>query len=101
MEIENINIILDPYQSGEAFALLSEFKVGIKKYLEELIKSPVRTLADIIAFNSDNPDLVSTCMTLLSLIHEVKKAVTATLFFFFAPIILTMKSGNDGEIWAR
>lgn len=100
MEIENINIILDPYQSGEAVALLSEFKVGIKKYLEELIKSPVRSLADIIAFNSDNPDLVSACRTLLSLIHEAKTTVTATLFFF-SSIILTMKSGNDGEIRAR
>ncbi|EXB39267.1 Putative amidase [Morus notabilis] len=57
LEIENIDIILDPYQSGEAVALLSEFKVNIKEYLKELTKSPVRSLADIIAFNSNNPDL--------------------------------------------
>ena len=29
------------------------------------------------------------------------KMNTITGLFFFSPIILTMKSGNDGEIWAR
>ncbi|PON55085.1 Amidase [Parasponia andersonii] len=60
LEIANIDIILDPYQSGEALALITEFKVEIKKYLGELVNSPVRSLSDIIAFNSDNSDLEMT-----------------------------------------
>ncbi|KAH7518462.1 hypothetical protein FEM48_Zijuj09G0174100 [Ziziphus jujuba var. spinosa] len=54
LEIANTDIILDPFQSGEAITLLAEFKVNINEYLKELSKSPVRSLADIIAFNSDN-----------------------------------------------
>ncbi|XP_062082182.1 probable amidase At4g34880 [Humulus lupulus] len=60
LEIANIDIILDPCQSGEAFALVTEFKLEIKKYLAELVDSPVRSLADIIAFNSDSSDLEMT-----------------------------------------
>ncbi|GAV80538.1 Amidase domain-containing protein [Cephalotus follicularis] len=57
LEIANLDIILDPYQSGELVALLAEFKVSINQYLEELNSTPVKSLADIIAFNSNNPDL--------------------------------------------
>lgn len=59
LQIDNIDVILDPYRSGEVIVMLAEFKLTIKQYLEELIKSPVRSLADIIAFNNNNPDLVS------------------------------------------
>lgn len=58
LEIPNIDVVLDPYQSGEAIVMLAEFKLTINQYLEELIKSPTRSLADIIVFNSHNPDLV-------------------------------------------
>jgi amidase len=50
---------MDPDQSGEDLVMLAEFKENINKYLEELVKSPVRSLADIIAFNTNNPELVS------------------------------------------
>ncbi|KAI5592367.1 hypothetical protein BDE02_04G146200 [Populus trichocarpa] len=59
LQIDNIDVILDPYRSGEVIVMLAEFKLTIKQYLEELIKSPVRSLADIIAFNNNNPDLES------------------------------------------
>ena len=59
LEIDNVDVILDPSQSGELIALLAEFKVYVNEYLKELTKSPVMSLADIIAFNSDNSDLVS------------------------------------------
>ncbi|KAK9286318.1 hypothetical protein L1049_014708 [Liquidambar formosana] len=49
---------MDPFQSGEVVAMLAEFKLSINDYLKELIHSPVRSLADIIAFNLENPDLV-------------------------------------------
>jgi amidase len=59
LEIANIDVIMDPDQSGEDLVMLAEFKETINKYLEELVKSPVRSLADIIAFNTNNPELVS------------------------------------------
>ncbi|KAJ6402941.1 hypothetical protein OIU84_014948 [Salix udensis] len=59
LQIDNIDVILDPYQSSEVMVMLAEFKLTIKQYLEDLIKSPVRSLADIIAFNNNNPDLES------------------------------------------
>ncbi|EEF34105.1 amidase, putative [Ricinus communis] len=57
LQIANIDVIVDPSQSGEALAMLLEFKLTINQYLDELIKSPVRSLAEIITFNKDNPDL--------------------------------------------
>ncbi|CAI0557666.1 unnamed protein product [Linum tenue] len=57
LEIAEINVILDPFKSGEVPVLMAEFKVGINQYLEELVESPVRSLADIIAFNINNPEL--------------------------------------------
>lgn len=58
LQIPNIDIIMDPNQSGEEIALLTEFKLSINQYLQELVKSPVRSLEDIISFNDNNPDLV-------------------------------------------
>lgn len=59
LEIANVNVILNPARSGELTAMLAEFKVTLNDYLKELISSPVRSLADIIAFNQNNPELVS------------------------------------------
>ncbi|KAL5561143.1 hypothetical protein UlMin_030890 [Ulmus minor] len=57
LEIANIDVIMDPFQSGELVAMVTEFKMSINKYLKELTSSPVSSLAEIISFNSDNPDL--------------------------------------------
>ncbi|RVW38602.1 putative amidase C869.01 [Vitis vinifera] len=38
--------------SGEYAALEAEFKISLNAYLKELVASPVRTLADVIAFNN-------------------------------------------------
>lgn len=59
LEIANIDIIMNPYQSGELVALLAEFKLTINNYLEELFNSTVRSLSDIIVFDSNNPVLVN------------------------------------------
>ncbi|XVF67882.1 hypothetical protein PTKIN_Ptkin10aG0157600 [Pterospermum kingtungense] len=58
LEIQDIDIISDLYRSGELMLLLAEFKSSINEYLKELAVSPVRSLADIIDFNKNNPDLV-------------------------------------------
>uniref|UniRef100_A0A2N9IJS5 Amidase domain-containing protein n=1 Tax=Fagus sylvatica TaxID=28930 RepID=A0A2N9IJS5_FAGSY len=57
LEIANIDVILDSTQSGELIVLLAEFKISIKDYLKELSNSTVRSLADIIKFNLNNPVL--------------------------------------------
>lgn len=48
---------MDPNHSGEALVMMVEFKTAINAYLKELITSPVRSLADIIAFNERNSEL--------------------------------------------
>lgn len=58
LEIANINTILNATLSGEATALLAEFKVSLNSYLKELVSSPVRSLADVIAFNQKFSDVV-------------------------------------------
>ncbi|CAH8306797.1 unnamed protein product [Eruca vesicaria subsp. sativa] len=45
------NLTLPITDSGEGIALLAEFKISLNAYLKELVKSPVRSLADVIAFN--------------------------------------------------
>ncbi|XP_065629798.1 probable amidase At4g34880 [Quercus suber] len=57
LEIANIGMILDYKASGEETALLAEFKISLNAYLKELVSSPVRTMADVIAFNNKNPEL--------------------------------------------
>lgn len=59
LQISNIDTILDSYGSGELIATIAEFKLAINDYLKNLIHSPVRSLADIIAFNNNHPELVS------------------------------------------
>ncbi len=58
LEIADVDVILNQKRSGELTAMLAEFKVSVNDYLKDLISSPVRSLADIIAFNQNNPDLV-------------------------------------------
>ncbi|XVE67119.1 hypothetical protein DITRI_Ditri08aG0134900 [Diplodiscus trichospermus] len=57
LEIADIDIISDPGRSGELMLMLVEFKSSINEYLNELEISPVRSFADIIDFNQNNPDL--------------------------------------------
>ncbi|CBI37905.3 unnamed protein product, partial [Vitis vinifera] len=57
LEIANINVILNATSSGEATALLAEFKLSLNSYLKDLVASPVRSLADVIAFNQKFSDL--------------------------------------------
>jgi amidase len=45
--------------TAEGTALLAEFKISLNAYLKELVASPVRTLADVIAFNQKFADVVS------------------------------------------
>ncbi|KAK9000324.1 hypothetical protein V6N11_080827 [Hibiscus sabdariffa] len=57
VQIDNIDVILNVNASGEAAASIAEFKLSLNAYLEELVVSPVRSLADIIAFNLKFPGL--------------------------------------------
>ncbi|XWS40160.1 hypothetical protein CRYUN_Cryun18bG0116400 [Craigia yunnanensis] len=57
LEIADIDIISDSMRSGELMLLMAEFKSSINEYLKELAVSPVRSLADIIDFNQNNPEL--------------------------------------------
>ncbi|KAK7247025.1 hypothetical protein RIF29_41901 [Crotalaria pallida] len=53
LKIDNIDAILsDP---SEDIALNFEFKLSLNAYLKDLVASPVRTLADVIAFNKKHP----------------------------------------------
>ncbi|KAL1215700.1 putative amidase [Cardamine amara subsp. amara] len=49
LTIPNTQVIVDG-KSGEETALLAEFKIELNAYLKELVKSPVRSLADVIAY---------------------------------------------------
>jgi len=57
LEIENINEIYSGTSEGIAMAF--EFKYSLNAYLKDLVTSPVRSLADVIAFNNKHPKLVS------------------------------------------
>ncbi|XP_059647505.1 probable amidase At4g34880 isoform X2 [Cornus florida] len=46
LEIANIDVILNSRRSGENTALVAEFKIALNAYLEDLVASPVRSLAD-------------------------------------------------------
>ncbi|XP_030531947.1 probable amidase At4g34880 isoform X2 [Rhodamnia argentea] len=60
LKIKNIDVILNFNLSGEGTAVLAEFKIALDAYLEELVSSPVRSLADVIAFNQKNSKLEMT-----------------------------------------
>jgi len=53
--------------SGEEIALLAEFKMSLNAYLKELVKSPVRSLADVIAYNEEFAEQVSTKLQTISI----------------------------------
>ncbi|KAI3446225.1 hypothetical protein Pfo_002890 [Paulownia fortunei] len=57
LEIAHISAILNYNESGEGTALEAEFKMSLNAYLEELVASRVRSLADAIAFNEEFSDL--------------------------------------------
>lgn len=57
LKIADIETIMEPNHSGEILVMMAEFKTSINAYLKELIDSPVSSLADIIAFNENNPEL--------------------------------------------
>ena len=59
LEIANIDVSLNATFSGEGTALLAEFKLSLNAYLKDLVVSPVRSLADVIAFNKKFSDVVS------------------------------------------
>lgn len=90
LEIINIDIILDPIKSGEAIAILAEFKVNINEWLKELRKSPVRSLADIIAFNSENTVLVS-IKECFNSVFVAKQALNFTALY-----LIFFKNGRKG-----
>ncbi|KAG1354093.1 putative amidase [Cocos nucifera] len=54
LEINNAIIIRDAKKSGENALMLAEFKLYLNAYLSELSYSPVRSLADVIAFNDEH-----------------------------------------------
>lgn len=54
LEIANASLIEDWNNSGEKLALLADFKLELNAYLSELVTSPVRSLADVIAFNNEH-----------------------------------------------
>ncbi|KAG9441875.1 hypothetical protein H6P81_017729 [Aristolochia fimbriata] len=53
--LANESTIMDFEASGQETAILAEFKLYLNQYLLELHQSPVRSLADIIAFNNNHP----------------------------------------------
>ncbi|KAL3722659.1 hypothetical protein ACJRO7_034951 [Eucalyptus globulus] len=50
LELANINEIYS--YSSERVAISAEFKLALNTYLQDLVVSPVRSLADVIAFNN-------------------------------------------------
>ncbi|MCL7034138.1 hypothetical protein MKW94_003940 [Papaver nudicaule] len=60
LAITNINSVLNSALSGEAQVEKFELKVALNAYLEGLVSSPVRSLAEVIAFNTKNPSLEKT-----------------------------------------
>nr|BAK03573.1 predicted protein [Hordeum vulgare subsp. vulgare] len=55
LDIENLSVLLDFVNNGQMVALPAEFKLSLNSYLSNLLHSPVRSLADIIAFNNAHP----------------------------------------------
>ncbi|XP_010268669.1 PREDICTED: putative amidase C869.01 [Nelumbo nucifera] len=53
LTIAQVDAILDLFHSGELIALYAEFKQSLNAYLKELVASPIRSLADAIAFNQN------------------------------------------------
>lgn len=71
LEIAQISKILSPKQSGELTVMLAEFKIALNEYLNDLMSSPVRSLADVIAFNEKHPELVTFHWNILILQYNI------------------------------
>ncbi|KAI8543872.1 hypothetical protein RHMOL_Rhmol08G0252700 [Rhododendron molle] len=56
LEIPNLEAIFSML-GGEQIALQAEFKLSLNAFLKDLVTSPVRSLADVIAFNDKFSDL--------------------------------------------
>ncbi|ESR36860.1 hypothetical protein CICLE_v10028286mg [Citrus x clementina] len=56
LEIANVNS-KNSISNDETIAMLAEFKLALNAYLKELVTSPVRSLAEVIAFNNKFSDL--------------------------------------------
>ncbi|KAM6541612.1 hypothetical protein CsatB_006059 [Cannabis sativa] len=56
LKITNIDEIYNDASSEET-AMKNDFKIDLNAYLKELVSSPVRSLADVIAFNNKNSKL--------------------------------------------
>ncbi|KAL5856059.1 hypothetical protein ACOSQ3_005894 [Xanthoceras sorbifolium] len=52
LKIANIDVILNSFVNGERKTMDAELKLDLNKYLEGLVVSPVRSLADVIEFNN-------------------------------------------------
>ena len=59
LEIANIDVILNVTLSEEVIVLLAQFKPSLNAYLKDLVVSPVRSLADVTAFNKKFSNVVS------------------------------------------
>lgn len=55
LDIANLAVIQDVLNNGEQIVLAAEFKSSLNTYLSDLSYSPVRSLAEIIAFNDAHP----------------------------------------------
>ncbi|KAF7005762.1 hypothetical protein CFC21_020864 [Triticum aestivum] len=55
LDIENLSVLLDSQNNGQQIALPAEFKLSLNSYLSNVLHSPVRSLAEIIAFNNAHP----------------------------------------------
>ncbi|KAI8026451.1 putative amidase [Camellia lanceoleosa] len=60
IKIPDYETIKDSMAIGEHIAMTAELKLSLNAYLKGLITSPVRSLADIIAFNNKFSDLEKT-----------------------------------------
>ncbi|GMP64181.1 hypothetical protein CsSME_00025572 [Camellia sinensis var. sinensis] len=57
LDIPNFVPIMNSVFNDQGIALLAEFKLSLNAYLKDLLTSPVRSLADAIAFNKKFSDL--------------------------------------------
>lgn len=80
LEIINLDDIILMF-NGEDIALSAEFKIALNAYLKELLASPVRSLADVIAFNKKFANLVSTVTPSLSQYGTLRKHIQIHLHY--------------------
>ncbi|KAK8951790.1 hypothetical protein KSP39_PZI004803 [Platanthera zijinensis] len=55
LRLKNERVIQNYTTSGQSTVLLAEFKISVNAYLKDLVSSPSRSLADVIAFNKRHP----------------------------------------------